>query len=139
MELISDTCAVCTGVCFVFTLLSLCSEWSQGFHIHVSYEVRPRPDVAVFVKALTVFSLGLLCVYCKVFKQRRTWSDGGNGGGQGMFVLFLVQYAVHKSLALEILQFLLISFVVKWVHCCFVFFSLKLYGQLKWLVLHFLY
>lgn len=34
------------GVCIVFTLLSLRSEWSQGFHIHVSFEVRPRPDVA---------------------------------------------------------------------------------------------
>lgn len=41
--------------------------------------------------------------------------------GRGMFVLFLVQYAVHKSLALEILQVLLISSVVKWVHCCFFF------------------
>lgn len=29
-------------------------------------EVRPSPDVAVFVKALTVLSLGLLCVYCTV-------------------------------------------------------------------------
>lgn len=38
-----------------------------------------------------------------------------------MFVLFLVQYAVHKSLTLKILLFLLISFVVKWVHCCFFF------------------
>lgn len=39
----------------------------------------------------------------------------------GDVILFLVQYAVHKSLALEILQFLLISSVVKWVHCCFFF------------------
>lgn len=53
--------------------------------------------------------------------QRAQDMDGGDGGGRGMFVLFLVQYAVHKSLALEILQFLLISFVVKWVHCCFFF------------------
>lgn len=36
------------GVCTVFTLLSLHSEWSQGFHIHVLYEVRPSPDVAGF-------------------------------------------------------------------------------------------
>lgn len=49
-------------------------------------------------------------------------NDGGNGE-LGMFVLFLVQYAVHKSLALEIIQFLFISFVVKWIHCCF--FSIK--------------
>lgn len=35
-------------------------------------EVRPSPNVAVFVKALYVLSLGLLCVDCTVFKQRRT-------------------------------------------------------------------
>lgn len=37
----------------------------------------------------------------------------------GMFVLFLVQYAVHTSLAHKILQLLLISFVVKWVLAVF--------------------
>lgn len=139
VELISDSCTVCAqGVCIVFTLLSLRSEWSQGFHIHVSYEVRPRPDVAVFVKALAVLSLGLLCVYCTVFNIAGHGAMEGTEKDGGMFILFLVQYAVHKSLALKILQFLLISFVVKWVHCCF-FFSLKLYGQLKWPVLHFFY
>lgn len=50
-------------------------------------------------------------------------ASGGEHRGLGTFVLFLVQYAVHKSLALQILRFLLISFVVKWVHCCF--FSIK--------------
>lgn len=50
-------------------------------------------------------------------------ASGGEHRGLGTFVLFLVQYAVHKSLALQILRFLLISFVVKLVHCCF--FSIK--------------
>lgn len=102
----------------VFTLLSLRSEWSQGFHIHVSYEVRPSPDVAVFVQALAVLSLGLLCVYCTLSNSAGL---GGNGG-RGMFVLFLVQYAVHKSLVLEIftisLNFLLNGYFA-------VFFSIK--------------
>lgn len=112
-------------VCVVFTLLSLCSEWSQGFHIHVSYEVRPSPDVAVFVKALAVLSLGLLCFSWTFFKQCRTlvWWRHWRRMGDILFwfFLFLVQYAVHKSLAHKILRFLSISFVVKWVHCHFVF------------------
>lgn len=123
VELISDSCAVLRGE---FVLSSHFFLYVQSglkdFTFMCPNEVRPSPDVAVFVKALAVLSLGLLCVYCTVFqKRRRTWSDGGNRGGRGMFVLFLVQYAVHKSLALEILQFLLISSVVKWVHCCFFF------------------
>lgn len=44
-----------------------------------------------------------------------------DGGYFVLFFLFLVQYAVHKSLAHKILRFLSISFVVKWVHCHFVF------------------
>lgn len=77
MELISDSCAARQGVCIVFTLLSLHSEWSQGFHIHVSYEVRPSPDVAVFIQALAVLSLGLLCVYCTLS------NSAGHGGMEG--------------------------------------------------------
>lgn len=89
--------------------------------IHARLEVRPRPDVAFiffvlcFVKTLAVLSLGLLCV--------RWHASDGENRELGTFVLFLVQYAVYKSLALQILPFLLISVVVKWVHCWF--FSIK--------------
>lgn len=38
--------------------------------------------------------------------------EGRRDGERGMFVLFLVQYAVHKSLALQILQFLFIFFLL---------------------------
>lgn len=44
----------------------------KDFTLMCPNEVRPSPDVAVFVKALAVLSLGLLCVYCTVFKRRRT-------------------------------------------------------------------
>ena len=65
-----------------FTLLSLRSEWSQGFHINVSYEVRPSPDVAVFIQALAVSFLGLLCV-CTLSAQDMEGTEDG-----GMFVSF---------------------------------------------------
>lgn len=112
-------------VCVVFTLLSLCSEWSQGFHIHVSYEVRPSPDVAVFVLSIGCVIFGTALFLLNSFQ---TVQDIGvmealteDGGYFVLFFLFLVQYAVHKSLAHKILRFLSISFVVKWVHCHFVF------------------
>lgn len=55
-------CSLHSGVCIVFTLLSLHSEWSQGFHIHVSYEVRPSPDVAGFFFLNFFFLQKLGCV-----------------------------------------------------------------------------
>lgn len=97
------------------------------------WKVRPRPDVAVllgFVFWLFCFVafyfVGLerrLCcrwpALCLLLLfSRRTRSRGGEE--PGVFVLFLVQYAVHKSLALEIL----------WLFFLFVFFLLSFNGYI---------
>lgn len=86
-----------------------------------------------------------LCLLLQFF--RRTRSRGGEE--LGVFVLFLVQYAVHKSLALEIIRLFsssfFFSFVVQWVHCClFVCFFFFFWFFIKnlwtitslWLTLH---
>lgn len=89
----------------------------------VSFEVRPRPDVAVsfwvcfffrflFVGALAVLSLGLLCVCCYSFSDSARHGAAEGTENRGCLFFFLVQYAVHKSLALEIIQLLLNFF------CC---------------------
>lgn len=91
-------------VCSTHTLLSLRSEWSQGFHIHVSYEVRPSPDVAFFFfkkkkKHWLCYLWDCSASPAQISNSAGHWNDGGIGGGQGILVTFLVQYAVHKSLA----------------------------------------
>lgn len=69
-------------------LLSLRSEWSQGFHIHVSYEVRPSPDVAVFVEALAVLSLGLLCLLHRQTAQDEEGRMEGHTRNAGCLFFF---------------------------------------------------
>lgn len=70
----------------------------KDFTFMVSFEVRPRPDVAVlfwvvFFSFSLRWSIGCvvvgtaLCLLLQFFRQRRTRSRGGNGE-PGMFVLF---------------------------------------------------
>lgn len=49
MQLVPDPRGGRGGGCVVLLLLSFRSEWSQGFRICARLEVRPRPDVALFV------------------------------------------------------------------------------------------
>lgn len=83
-------------------------------------EVRPSPDVAVFFLFFFDESIGCvifgtaLHLLCRFGTIQDTGAMEGFRGGEreegGIF--FIVQYAVHKSLAHQILQFRLILF------CC---------------------
>lgn len=127
------------GVCVIFALLSFRSEWSQGFRICARLEVRPRPDVAlVFFVFFVCSSLQRWLCYrwdCSVCADGAGHTSDGENRDLGTFVLFLVQYAVHKSLALQILRFLLFLLLLNGYIA--VFFPLNLYEQLKGLVLFF--
>lgn len=77
-----------------------------------------------------------LCLLLQLF--RRTRSRGGEE--LGVFVLFLVQYAVHKSLALEIIRLFSSSFfflslfngyIAVFLSFFFFGFSLKIYEQVR--------
>lgn len=68
------------GVCIVFTLLSLHSEWSQGFHIHVSYEVRPSPDVAVLLKHWLCYLWDCSVSSAQTAQDMEGWTKQEDGG-----------------------------------------------------------
>lgn len=72
----------------------------------MSFEERPRPDVAV-----SLFNHWLCYRWDCSVSAAKSSDSTGHGAMEGTenwgcLFFFLVQYAVHKSLALEILHFL---------------------------------
>lgn len=110
-------------LCVAFFPFRLVSRMSHS--CAVGSETQARCSIGCFYLFLCSSSQHWLCYLwdCSVSVDGAGHASDGENRDLGTFVLFLVQYAVHKSLALQILRFLLISFVVKWVHCCF--FSIK--------------
>lgn len=122
-------------------LLSFRSEWSRGCRIRARLEVRPRPDVALFFSLFVCSSLQCWLCHrwdCPVSVDGAGHVSDGENRNPRTFVLFLVQYAVHKSLALQTLRFLLVSFVDKWVHCWFSFSIKSLWTTERSCVFHFI-
>lgn len=118
VELISDSRAACAGsLCCLHIAFFTFRVVSRISHSCVLWSETQARCSSFFVKSIGCVIVGTALCPLHSFQTARDMERWRTG----MFVLFLVQYAVHKSLALEILQFLLISFVVKWVHCCFFF------------------